>query len=124
MEGTSGYFHQLMEVISNNAWVIHHELLFREIDDDEAYIRGELYLQGGIILHVAEYITVLNNEVKRLKYRYQLQDHQNNLIVRWDNAQHHPGISTYPFIDGRITPSPPMSIPQIFSEMDNILSEN
>ena len=69
---------------------------------------------------MAEYvITALI--LKRLKYRYQLQQNNGALISRWDNAPHHPHISTFP--DHRhdereeVFSSQPMDIPRVLAEI-------
>ncbi len=126
MENVTEYFNLLIETLERNEWVIHRELTFRQIDHDQAYIRGELYIRGGFILHVAEYVILRDNDtVTRLKYRYQLQDHRKKFITRWDNAPHHGDIPTRPFHkhleDGSVTPSPRMSIPDVLLELDGIL---
>ena len=125
MESITGYFNHLLEIISKTEWIIHHELSFRQTDDREAYIRGELYLYGGFVLHAAEYVIIENNEfIKRPKYRYQLQDKENILTARWDNAPHHSEISTYPFHkhckDGKIISSQEMNIYKLLDESDII----
>ncbi len=127
MESITGYFKQLIQIIDQNEWVVLQDLSFRQMDELEGYIRGELQIHGGYVLHVAEY-TVLQppDLITRLKYRYQLQDQENHLMVRWDNAPHYPEIATNPFHshwkDGSIQESPEMSIPKVLSGMDALLN--
>ncbi|MEA3254956.1 MAG: DUF6516 family protein, partial [Candidatus Altiarchaeota archaeon] len=45
--------------------------------------------------YVTEYV-VLEEEVMKSKYKYHWQDREGNLIARWDNVPHHPGVSTFP----------------------------
>jgi hypothetical protein len=45
------------------------------------------------VLHVNEVFTFRNSY---LKYSYHWQTSDNQLIIRWDNAPHHPQISTFP----------------------------
>ena len=75
--------------------VIQSNLDFNEISESECYIRGSLRLIGGFHLYIAEYV-VTEPEIKRLKYRYHLQTSEGDLVVRWDNAPHHPEVETHP----------------------------
>ena len=47
------------------------------------------------------------------------------MIARWDNAPHHPHVSTHPFHkhnqDGSVAPSRPMDITRVLLEMDDVL---
>jgi len=128
MESVNEYFSLLVELTEQSEWIIHQDLIFRQIDDKEAYIRGTLYIRGGFILHMAEYIIIQDDgSPERPKYRYQLQDHQGKMVSRWDNAFHHSDIPTRPFHkhlkDGSVTSSQNMSIRKLLSELDDIMSE-
>lgn len=127
MENISGYFSRLAELAEQSEWTVHQDISFRQTDDREAYIRGTLYLRGGFVLHIAEYTVIRDDgSLERSKYRYQLQDHQDQMIARWDNAPHHDRIPTYPFHkhlkDGSVISSPEMSIQRLLSELDDIIS--
>ena len=72
MEQVREYYDYLLSKLGQSGWVVHKELSFRQIDDKEAYIRGELWLFGGLILHIAEYVVIRKGKPDRDKYRYQL----------------------------------------------------
>ena len=128
MERIAEYFVQLLDMLRHNRWVVSEDLSFREIDSNEGYVRGTLYLNGGCVLHVAEYIEIEQGLAKRIKYRYQLQDHNDLLVRRWDNAPHHKEISTYPHhchaAEGSVFRSLEMDIPSALSQLNEILDEN
>lgn len=73
-------------------------------------------LLGGLELHIAEYV-ITAPILTRPKYRYHLQTFEGKQIRRWDNAPHHPDVSTFPhhFHDERnkVHPVEPMSIPDV-----------
>lgn len=76
--------------------VLRSEIGFDEVDSNECYIRGTLYLLGDLELHVAEYVAT-EPVIQRLKYRYHLQRTDSKALVsRWDNVAHHPHIPTFP----------------------------
>jgi len=121
------YFDQLLRETKESGWVLNEELAFRQIDDREAYIKGILHIYGGFTLHIAEYVEIMGGHPKRHKYRYQLQDKEDALLARWDNAPHHQEISTNPFHkhckDEEIVPSQEMDITRLLSELDNVLKD-
>jgi hypothetical protein len=95
--------------------VIHTEISFDEIAEEECYISGMLTLNGAYELHIAAYV-VTKPEFKRLKYRFHLQSADKKLIARWDNAPHHPEVKTYPdhlHVGENIKPNPAVDIEQV-----------
>lgn len=126
MESISDYFTQLLKISNNNAWIIHEDIVFREIDKNEAYSKGIFYIYGGYALHIAEYVIIEKNTIRCLKYRYQFQDKDDNLIFRWDNAPHHKNIPTHPFHkhcqDGTIVSSQEMNLFLVMEQLDEILN--
>lgn len=75
---------------------------------------GWLHYAADLNFILAEYV-VTEPEFKRLKCRFHLQTSDNQMIVRWDNAPHHPEVKTHPdhiHIGQKIKASQPMDIPQ------------
>lgn len=74
---------------------------------------------------IAEYVKVKENTVTCLKYRYQLQDKNDSMILRWDNAPHYEDIPTYPFHkhcqNGTIESSKAMNIFLVMEQLDEVL---
>ena len=98
--------------------VIQSNLAFDIITENICYINGYLSLVDNFQLHISEYV-ITNPKIKRLKYRYHLQTIEHKFIARWDNASHHPQISTHPhhlhLAHGEIVSSPTMDIEQVLS---------
>ena len=104
------YYLHVQSVISQSHLVISNSLSFNEIDSHECYVRGTLTLINGWNLHIAEYV-ITAPILKRLKYRYQLQQNNGALISRWDNAPHRHDEREEVF------PSQPMDIPRVLAEI-------
>jgi hypothetical protein len=128
MESVDQYYTQLLEIANRNPWIIHEDIVFREIDNNEAYNKGTFYIYGGYVLHIAEYVKIDGNTIRCLKYRYQLQDKDDILIFRWDNAPHHKNIPTHPFHkhcqNGTIVSSKEMNLFFVMEQLDEILSRS
>lgn len=127
MEALRTYFDSLMEVVRLSTWIVHEQLAFRQIDEYAAYVKGELYLYGGFVLHVAEFASVRDGEMRREKYRYHLQDAHQRQVARWDNAPHHPDLPGFPHhrhgVDDRAEPSAPMNLGLVIEQLDGLLSD-
>ena len=110
------YYLGLQAAIHTAPHVLSSDVRFEEIDVDECYVRGVLALVGGFELYVAEYV-VTEPDVQRPKYRYHLQTSGGELVSRWDNAPHHPTVSTFPDHRhddrGQVHPTPPVNISDI-----------
>jgi hypothetical protein len=66
----------------------------REIDANLGigFIKGQIRFVDGSRLEFSEQLPP-----ERRKFRLHHMDAQNNLVVRWDSAPHHKGLSTFPF---------------------------
>lgn len=109
------YYASVQKAILAAPYVIQTDISFDEVSEEECYIRGVVTLTGGFELHIAEYV-VTEPEFKRLKYRFHLQTSSSRMIVRWDNAPHHPEVKTHPdhiHTGQKVKAHPPMDIPQV-----------
>jgi len=116
------YYLSLQRAVHDAPFVLRSDLRFEEIDEHECYVQGTLLLIGDFQLHIAEYV-LTSPIVSRPKYRYHLQTVSGQLISRWDNAEHHRDVSTFPDHrhddQGGVHPSSPMDVPGV---LDAILS--
>jgi hypothetical protein len=89
---------------------------------DEAtvkHLQCRAELADGSTLHVNESSLIGKN-----KYSYHWQDTQNKLVVRWDNAPHHPHLASFPHHrheGGTVYESPRVSIDEVLLEIQNRL---
>ena len=51
---------------------------------------------SGHLLEFNEAVIIKNGQIDHLSYRYHLQDKQNKLVFRYDNAPHFPGLENSP----------------------------
>lgn len=91
------YFQQIRKNIESCPVVQLSDVSYKKRGSYEGFIRGELYLVDGSILHLREFVDV-EISVDRLMYAYQYIDSSMKLIFRYDNTGHHEklGIPTYP----------------------------
>ena len=87
------YFRGIQNSLSTNPLVINYSVRRRRVGDSEGFIVIDIDLIRSYRLTIMEYFTVSANVIR---YRYHLMDNDNNPVIRWDNAPHHPDISTFP----------------------------
>ena len=90
------YYSQIEGTIRNCSIVTHFSIDLDEIDQHIGYLKGELELIDGTVLHFIEFIEIQRKTANRLKYKYHLQSENGDLIRRWDNVPHHQEIDTFP----------------------------
>jgi len=121
------YYHRGTEIIAACPLVISLDIAFREIDENECYIKGVLHLTGGHTSHLAEYVITEPKPPTRLKYRYQLQRADQLRVVHWDNAPHHRDMKTSPHhwhdADNMAYPSPAMDLESVLAQALAIVGE-
>lgn len=72
--------------------ILRHEQLISRIDTHIIHHKGRIIFYDNSVLVYTE-IDILSES--RRKYSYQWMSENGNLIIRWDNAEHHPHISTH-----------------------------
>lgn len=60
------------------------------------FYRYRVHFSDNSLLEITERIIEENSKIEIKKYRIHWQDQQGALIKRWDNANHHPTIETFP----------------------------
>jgi hypothetical protein len=66
------------------------------LSSSRANLRIRVRFLTGHLLEVNEAIVIEADQIKHLGYRYHFQDQQNNLIFRYDNTPHFPGLKSFP----------------------------
>ena len=111
------YYVALQKAILGAAHVIQSDISFDEISEEECYICGSLTLRGGFQLYIAEYV-VTEPKIIRLKYRFHFQTAKGKMLVRWDNAPHHPEVESHPdhlHVGQKVRTNYPIDIPQVLT---------
>jgi Family of unknown function (DUF6516) len=93
----------------------------------DGYLRARLALADGSQLEFSEYMQRSSaGEIVVITYSYHWADATNQLIMRWDNTRHFPGLPGFPDhihdgVTGEVTASQPMSI---FTVLDAIAGQS
>ncbi|MCK4761483.1 MAG: hypothetical protein KAW12_04725 [Candidatus Aminicenantes bacterium] len=107
------YLTKLDDLIFTAEEIVNIEILRRTIWDTElekiGIYRYKIYFFDGSFVELTERLVEQAGSFKRTKYRYHWQDKEGRLLKRWDNANHHPEIDTFPHhlhdgSDGNVAP--------------------
>ena len=92
----SEYFFQIEKLLSGFPYTVSIETSFEAVDIGTGWFKARLKLIDQSELSLCEYVEIEGDKTVVVKYRYHWQDKDSNLIIRWDNAKHHPEIKTFP----------------------------
>jgi hypothetical protein len=125
----SDYMAHIHSLIISNSKIQHWNILREEIQGNIGLFRYRLRLVNEDIVELFERFEVIGRFVHRTKYSFHWQQATGQLIKRWDNAAHHPEITTHPFHvhDGdekNVLPSSPMTVIDILVMLEVLLSAN
>lgn len=96
MRDASEYLSQIKAIILFMPWVVHWDVVREEAQGDVGVFRYRLNLDNGGLLEMFELFRVVDGDVQVSKYSFHWQNAKGQLLKRWDNAAHHPDVTTYP----------------------------
>lgn len=66
------------------------------VDSNRGWFKAKLLVDDHE-LHIFEYVDIKARKTQVLRYGYHLQSRSGSLVIRWDNAEHHRQIETFPY---------------------------
>ncbi|MCB9434836.1 MAG: hypothetical protein H6668_22975 [Ardenticatenaceae bacterium] len=92
--------------------------------NQEGLVEARLQFWDGSQLYIDEVLLAQGSLLVKTPYAYHYQDAQSNLIFRYDDAPHHPHLSTHPHHkhtpQGVVEANPP-DIADVLKEIDELL---
>ena len=91
------YFQQIQQLLNDCPVARSFDVAYDKRSTYEGFVRGEIHLVDGSILHLREFVDV-ETTIDRLTYIYQSMGPNQQLIFRYDNTGHHKKLNlpTYP----------------------------
>jgi hypothetical protein len=110
----------IIQKYMNDDWMLSFNFSVDSRSDYVGFIQGNLEFSQGSRLFFKEYID-LQESIEKLSYSFHYQDHENNLIFRYDNAKHKPdlGYTNHKHIQNKIIESEIPNIEQVILEIIN-----
>jgi hypothetical protein len=88
------YFRDVEHIIQEFPNIRSSALKKKQYNAKQGYISGSVHFDSGSRLEFMELKDT--DRSAKIKYRYQYMDQQNTCLFRYDNAPHHPEITTHP----------------------------
>jgi hypothetical protein len=92
---------------------------------ERANLRIRVRFPKGYMLEWNEAVVGEGGYIDHLAYRYHFQDRDNNLIFRYDNTPHFPGLESYPnhkHLPGDVVAAKRPSVSHVLHEVNQALS--
>ncbi|MCX5814291.1 MAG: DUF6516 family protein [Proteobacteria bacterium] len=89
-------------------------------DNDTVYLKGSILFMDSSTLDIAIFAKELHKGLSIEKYRFHYMDKQGQMLFRYDNAPHHPELSSFPdhkHIENNTIPAAPREFKDIFNEI-------
>jgi hypothetical protein len=118
------YLLRLYDAIISRGYVDVEYVTVNEQSNQQGTIEGRLNFHDGSMLEFDEAILAHNDEIIKLRYAYHYQDSDNRIIFRYDNAPHHPYITTYPHhkhVGNSVEPADAPDLTRVLNEIEQLL---
>ena len=118
------YLLRLYDTIVSRGYIDVDYLTVTEQSNQQGTIEGRLKFYDGSMLEFDEAVLVHNDEIIKLRYAYHYQDGDSEIIFRYDNAPHHPYITTYPHhkhVGDSVEPADAPDLAHVLNEIEQLL---
>ena len=118
------YLNLVKERLLTEAAITHFEIVRERATAQDGHLRARLIFINGTQMEFSEYFQILSDDTIVIRtYSYHWSSPGGDLIARWDNTPHFPGLEGFPHhihrAEGNIVlPGKPMNI---FSVLDEIV---
>lgn len=96
MRNAADYLGHIKALIALNRQVMHWKVVREEAQGEVGLFRYQLSLRDGSLLEMFERFQIAEEKVQVRRYSFHWQSADGKLRKRWDNASHHPEVSTHP----------------------------
>ena len=90
------YFSEIQSLIRSSIFVENVDVEYEVKSRSIGIVHGILGMIDGSTLQFMELVNIKRDKVIHLKYRFHLMNVNDEMVFRYDNAPHHPEITTYP----------------------------
>jgi len=126
LKDAADYLAHVKALITLNSQVVSTIVLREEAQGDMGLYRYRLMLRDGSLLELFERFSIRDGRFLPGKYSFHWQDGSGQLLKRWDNAPHQPGVSTYLHhihdgADTNVLPHEPISAEHVLACISQLL---
>ena len=92
--------------------------------NNTVYVKGSIIFIDSSVLDIAIFANKTSTVISIEKYRFQYMDKQGQMLFRYDNAPHHPELSSFPehkHVGDRTISLPQPDLKNIFNEITALI---
>lgn len=118
------YLSRLHDTIRSRTEIQVEFIRAERLPGNQGFVVADLCFYDGSLLAVSERVRLERNRVVKAEYRYHYQRADGTLVFRYDNAPHHPEVSTHPHhvhVGERVEPAEPPDLSDVLREIDGLL---
>lgn len=116
------YFEEIENTISYFEKIRSYTITKTIYNDKQGFISGTIIFEDESQL---QFVEVKNVEFEgKIKYRYHYMDNEKKMIFRYDNAEHHKNIKTFPHhkhLENSVTESLELTLFDVLLEMEEMI---
>ncbi|MCK4735750.1 MAG: hypothetical protein KAT65_25070 [Methanophagales archaeon] len=90
------YFSELQNLLRRSAFIENVDVEYEAKSKTVGLIHGTVGMVDGSTLQFMELVNIKRDRITRPKYRFHFMDSADKMVFRFDNAPHHPEVTTYP----------------------------
>lgn len=123
------YLEENILLLTASPIVEHFQIVKRRETESDGYLRVRAILICEGLLEVSIYCQMAENAVSLVGYRFHWQDREGKIIKRWDNARHHPELTTFPFhihvgSDSNVNDSANIDLSEVLQVVESEVGQN
>jgi hypothetical protein len=115
------FLESIDKAISSSSIILSSNIQKHFIPDGKSvYLKGNVMFVDSSILEIAMFVSETRNGIAVDKYRLHYMKRSGQMLFRYDNAHHHPEITSYPHhkhIPGNVIPSAEPSLKDVLKEI-------
>lgn len=124
-----GYLEENILLLTASPIVEHFQIVKRRETESDGYLRVRAILICEGLLEISIYYQMAENAVSLVGYRFHWQDREGKIIKRWDNARHHPELTTFPFhihvgSDSNVNDSANIDLSEVLQVVESEIGQN
>jgi Family of unknown function (DUF6516) len=119
------YFRDLAKTLKESRIVRAHEVDLDKREPESGYVRGNVYLADGSLLHFREFVNA-ERSVDRISYTYHYQKADGTFVFRYDDSEHFPGLPNFPHhkhidAESNVIPAAPPDLEMVLHEIGMLI---
>ncbi len=122
------YFQAIQALLAESEVILSHSMTYDKRSYSVGFVRGDIYFRDASLLHIREFVNIIEGVVERYMYVYHYQTAAADLIFRYDNTPHFPNLGGFPHHkhteqESNVEPAAPPDLTAVLDEIRRLLPD-